>query len=170
MAVDKYANILTAELTMSAANVLSFTEISTGLGIEADRKSARAMIIDEIEYFPSVVDGLAHMTANTDQMMMGLTLSNAVTDIEDMSDRRILHMASLARHDAGTAATANYINLPWVYQFFPPLITAERKLYLAMDSVGSSAAMQGKARIYYRSVEITQADFIELAEVFRLVG
>lgn len=167
--LDKYANIFTAELTMSAADTISFTEIPTGLGIESDRQSARAMIIDELDYYPNV--GLySLMTSVADYSSFGLTITNTVPDLNDVSDRRILHSCQRVRADFGIAAAAAIMPFPLVYQFFPPLITAERKLYLAMDTNGLASASQVKVRAYYRIVEINQADFIELAEVFRLVG
>ena len=168
--VDKYANILTAFVDQSAANIITFTEINTGLGIEPDRKTARAMIIDEIEYHPRMLTGISQMTTHLDQMIAGITLSNNVSDLEDVTDRRILHAVNYFRFDGGTAANLVFERLPWIYQFFPPLITAERKIYLGFDSVGLAAATRMTIRVYYRVVEIQQADFIELAEVFRLVG
>jgi len=167
--VDKYANIATIELTMSAANTLSFQELITNLGITPDRNKASAMIVDEIEYSPSIA-GIAEMTTASDRFEMALCISNAVSDLNDITDRRILHSSTYLRTDHGTAGNSVMTKLPFVYQFFPPLITAERKIYLACNTVGLASAAVLRARIYYRQVEISQGDFIELAEVFRLVG
>lgn len=169
MASDKFANIATVEVTMSGANVLSFAELRTQVGINPDRKSAAALIIDEIDYLPGTAS-IGEMTTAADEILMAITISNAVTDIKDITDRRILHAGDLLRKDNGTAASAELVKLPLVHQFFPPLITAERSLYLGMDSVGLASAGILRCRIYHRVVQITQGEFLELAEVFRLVG
>lgn len=169
MPIDKYANIATFSVLMSAANTLTFVELLTGLGIEPDRKSARGMLIDEIDYMPAG-NMINEMTTALDVINYALSISNAPTDLNDMTDTRILHTGRLQRQDLGTAATAWVHKLPLVYQFFPPLVTAERRIYLGADSVGLASAGTIRARMYYRAVEITQADFIELAEIFRLVG
>lgn len=169
MASDKFANIATIDLTMTAANTLSFQELRTQAGIEPNRKSAIAMIIDEIDYYPSRAM-LQEITSGADFIALALTLSNAVSDLEDFADRRILHSAGINRLDSGTATSSKYFRLPWVYQFFPPLITADRSLFLGAISSGLASAGRIRMRIYHRVVEVTQAEFIELAEVFRLVG
>jgi len=169
MASDKFANIATIEVVSSGANVLTFQEMRTQVGIQPDRKSANAVIIDEIDYFVNIA-ALNEFTANGDIAKIAITISNAVSDLEDITDRRILHSALLARTDFGTAAGGQFTIMPIVFQFFPPLITAERSLFLAVHTAGLASAMTLRARIYHRVVEIKQAEFIELAEVFRLVG
>jgi len=169
MAEDRFANIATLTLAESAAGTLTFQELRTGVGIEPDRKSANAMAIDEIDYFVGVT-ALAQMTASTDRIDYAITVSNAVTDLTDFSDRRILHSGFLLRTDLGTAASSWVHRMPLVHQFFPPLITADKSLYLGVVGTGLASAILMKARIYHRIVEISQGEFIELAEVFRLVG
>ena len=167
--VDKYANIATLEVTLSAANTLTFQEMQTNLGIDPDRKKAVAMIIDEIDYLPGTTS-LTEMTAANDRIDMSITISNNVPVIVDITDRRILHSATIVRLDGGTAGNFILQRTPFSYQFFPPLITAEKRIYLGCMSAGLASAMTLRCRIYYRTVAIDQADFIELAEVFRLVG
>lgn len=169
MASDKYANIATIDVTMTALNTLTFAELRTQAGIEPDRQSAIAMIIDEIDYNPTRAM-IQEMSTGGDAIAMALTVSNAVPDLEDFADRRILHSMSYHTQNVGTAATELIHQLPFVYQFFPPLITADRSLFLGAFSVGLASAGRIRARIYHRIVKVSQAEFIELAEVFRLVG
>jgi hypothetical protein len=169
MPLDKYANIATIDLTMSGANALTFQALQTNLGIEPDRTSANAMIIDEIDYFVKPVQ-FGQMTTASDVLLMGITISNTLGALDSFSDRRIMHTMQFSRQDFGTAASAQFVKQPFVFQFFPPLVTAERVLYLGMDTTGLGVASECSVRIYYRIVKISQADFIELAEVFRLVG
>ena len=169
MAADKYANIATITVTESSADTLTFAELRTNVGIEPDRKSASAIIIDEIDYFVSRTTLLA-LNADGDGLRFAITLSNAVTDLEDFSDRRILHSGVLVRLDGGTAGNFVLQQTPLIYQFFPPLVTAERSLFLGVQGQATAVTNVLRCRIYHRVVEITQAEFIELAEVFRLVG
>lgn len=168
MASDKYANIATIDVTMSALNVLTFAELRTQVGIEPDRQSANAMIIDQIDYFPTRAM-IQEMTAGSDAIAAAITVSNAVSDIEDFSDRRILHSFVLHVQQLSSVG-AWFFTHPFSYQFFPPLITADRSLFLGAFSVGLASAGRIRARIYHRIVRVTQGEFIELAEVFRLVG
>lgn len=168
MATDKFANIATIEVTASAANTLTFQALQTGLGIRANRKSADAMIVDQIDYFPAG-NSIAEMTTTSDQIAFALTISNAVGNLEDITDRRTLHSGSVRRLDFGTAAGGQLVRLPFRHQFFPPLITAEATIYLGTLSSGLASANVLRCRIYYRVVELSQGEFLELAEVFRLV-
>ena len=169
MASDKYANIATLTATETSADTLSFAELRTQVGIDSDRKSANAIIIDEIDYMIST-ETLAALDADGDRISFGITVSNAVVNIEDFSDRRILHSGRIERRDFGTAAAGWIFQQPIVFQFFPPLISADRSLFLAVKGAATGIANILRARIYHRVVRISQSEFIELAEVFRLVG
>ena len=169
MPIDKYANIATIGVTQSAANTLTYAELRTQVGIDSDRKSASALIIDEIDYMIANA-AVEEMTAANDRIDFGLTISNAVANMATITDRRILHAGYILRHDQGTAASAWMTRMPIVAQFFPPIPTAERSLFLGMGSNGLATAGVLTCRIYYRIVQLTQGEFLELAEVFRLVG
>jgi len=169
MSEDRFANIATLELTLSGANTLTFQELRTNTGIDADRKSATALLIDEIDYFVGTAV-LAEMTASGDVIVGGLTISNAVTDLTDFTDRRILDTFLYQRGDLGTAASGWMHTFPLRHQWFPPMIVGERSVFLGMVTTGLASAAVLRCRIYYRVVTLTQGEFIEIAEVFRLVG
>lgn len=169
MALDKYANIATIEVTASSANTLTYQELRTQLGIQPNRRTLMAMIIDEINYYPGEA-AIAEMTTTGDSIQMALTISNNPTDLMNVTDRRILHVSLMARMDFGVAAGGVMIELPNKHQFFPPLIMAEKSLYLAINTSGLASAAILRCRIYYRLVEISETEMLELVEVFRLVG
>ena len=169
MAIDKYANIATIQVTMSALNVLTFQELTTQLGVLPRRTGAMAMLLDQVDYLPGAA-AIGEMATAADTIQMALTISNAVPDLTDILDRRILSFASLLRTDLGVAASGVIIKLPITEQFFPPLITAEKSLFLGMSSGGLANPGVLRCRIYYRLVEISKDEMIELLEVFRLVG
>lgn len=169
MAADRFANLASIEVTMSAADTITFQELLTGVGISGDRESAVGMKIDEIDFYPGRAS-FALMTTAADHIFMGLTVSNNVTDLDDITDRRILATASLTRVDLGVAASGGLIKLPIIAQFFPPIITAERRIYLGCSSVGLASAITLRCRIYYRREKLTKAELLELAETHLLVG
>lgn len=168
MARDRFANLASIEVTLSAANALTFQELRTNVGIDADRNKATAMIIDEIDYQFLAAD-IAQMTTTGDSLNAGITISNSAS-LLDVTDTRVLNTVSLMRLDLGTAAGGVLFESPIVRQFFPPLIVGERSIFLGAISVGLAAAAVVRCRIYYRVEALTQGEFIELAEVFRLVG
>ena len=170
MPLDKYANLAAIQVTESVADTLTFQELRTGMGIEPNRKSARAMVIDEIDFFPGQ-STLGALGAAGDGIEMALAVSNVPTAINDVTDRRILASANLYRIDSAAAATNfHVIKTPIPAQFFPPLITAERSIYLGVRGINTAIANVLRCRIYYRVVTISEGEFIELVEAFTLVG
>ena len=166
---DLYANIITFDITQSAANVLTFDTVETNVGIDSSRRSGVAILVDEINYYIAA-PAITEMTSVSDELIMGITISSGVTDLADMTDRRILDQVSLLRADFGTAAAAQIIQFPIQKQFFPPLIMAERQIHFGLASGGLASAARARCRIFYRSVQITAEQFVEIAEVFRLVS
>lgn len=169
MAEDRYANIATMQVPMTAANTLTFADLETGMGIRAGRQAADAMLIDEIDYF--IPKGaIEDMTTAGDSINLALCVSDGVTSLADFTDRRILNFIQLSRADFGTAGNARISIMPVVRQFFPPLVVGERKIFLGADSGGLASAFTPSARIYYRTVELTQGELLEISEIFRLVS
>jgi len=166
---DRFANIASIQVTQSSANTLTFAPLATNMGFLGRRDQALAMIIDEIQYSIGL-GNLSLMTATDDELVMGITDSDQVTNLEDLTDRRIIDFAGLVRQDAGTAASHLLLEVPFRKQFFPPLITAARTLYLGFDSTGLASAVTIRARILFRVETLTGAELVELAEVFRLTG
>lgn len=166
---DRYANIASLSVTESAAGTLTFTELRTGIGIDASRKEATAILIDEIDYYLAA-GTLNLITASGDDILTGITVSNAVTSISDIGDARVLHSQVTTRMDFGTAGNGILFKQPDPHQFFPPLITAERSIFLGLQCNGLASPGTISARLYYRTVRLTEGEFIELSEVFRLVG
>ena len=166
---DRFANIASIQTVMSAANTTTFASLATNMGFLGRRDQALAMIIDEIQYSPSVA-ALGEMTAAADNIQMALCNADTPTNLEDLTDRRILDFWEITRVDLGTAASAQLVEVPMRKQFFPPLITAERTLFLGIGSNGLTTAITGFCRILYRVETLTGAELVELSEVFRLTG
>ena len=166
---DRFANIMTFRVTESAPSTVTFAEVVTNVGIDSTRRSGVAILIDEIDYYIDI-ETLALMTADGDDVIAAITISNNVTALHTMSDRRILDGFTATRQDYGVAASGGLIIQPFVKQFFPPLIMAERSIYLGVEGSGLATPATVSARIYYRTHQITSEEFVEIAEVFRLVS
>jgi len=164
MAEDRFANIFTAEVTMSAANVLTFGELNFGITLR-DRV---AVVVDELYFWPNPT-AIANMTAVSDEIIFALTVSDQVTDLEDLADRRTLYSTTLHRMDFGTAASAQIFKAPLKESFSPPLIVLPNRIFFGADTVGLASAMVAQMRMHFRTVSITQdQQLIEVLEAFQL--
>jgi len=160
MAEDRFANIFTASVTMSAANTLTFAELNFGITL----RDRIAIVIDQIFIYPSA-SLYALMTTAADFAAIALTISDSVTDITDLADRRIFTLKFLERADWGTAASASLVEHPYILEFTPPLIMLPTRVFLAMDTVGLAAVSGCTIRLHYRTVSITQdQQLIEVLE------
>lgn len=166
---DRFANVAAIQTTTSAADTETFAPLATNMGFLGRRDQALAMVIDEIQWSLSNA-ALALLDADGDQIHLALTTSNLLTDLTDLTDQRILANFRLARYDGGTAASMLLYPMPAIKQYFPPLITAERTLFLGVDSASLGAVITAQIRILYRVETLTSAELIELAETFRLTG
>ena len=166
---DRFANIMTFTVTESAAGTVTFAEVITNVGIDSARRSGVAILIDEIDYYIDI-GTLSLMTTDGDDVIAAITISNNVPTLHAMNDRRILDGITITRQDYGVAAGGGLVVQPFVKQFFPPLIMAERSIYLGATGVGLATPATVSARIFYRTHQITAEEFVEIAEVFRLVS
>ncbi len=166
---DRFANFASFRVTQSQANTLTFGSLATNMGFLGRRDQALAMIIDELQYSPGR-DAVTSMTAGSDHITMGLCTSDQITDLEDLSDNRLLDYHEIENLAIGTIASFVLQEFPFRKQFFPPIITAERTLFLGVDSTGLASAITVSARILYRVETLTGAELVELSEVFRLTS
>jgi len=164
MAEDRFANVFSAEVVQSAANTLTFAEMNFGITLR-DRV---AVVIDQLYWIPSN-GSLILMTATGDMIQYALTVSDQVSDIQDLQDRRIMAFHNNFRFDAGTAANALLVQTPFVQEFSPPLIVLPNRMFIAVNSVGLASAATIRLRMHYRTVSITQdQQLIEVLESFQL--
>ncbi len=166
---DRFANIASIEVVESSANTLTFASLNTNMGFIGRRDQALAMVIDEIQWRPDHTAIIA-LLANADRIRMALTISNQVTDLTDLTDRRILATFEQSIVVVGTATSIAFYRSPVKDQFFPPLITAERTLYLAAHGVSLTTVITAQVRILFRVETLTAGELVELAEVFRLTS
>lgn len=165
---DRFANFASIQVTQTAANALTFGSLSTNMGFLGRRDQALAMVIDEIQYSPGRA-AIDLMTAGGDHVTIGLTTSDLITDLEDLTDKRLLDFHEI-HQILFTAVGAVNNQFPFRKQFFPPLITAERTLFMALASGGLASAITSRIRILFRVETLTGAELVELSEAFLLTS
>ena len=158
---DRFQNILPSEVVSSAANALTFAQVTTG----ASLGMRLGLIIDAINYMPATA-ALLEMTATGDRIITAWCTSDQLTDLEDEADSRILDQMIIMRHDVGTAATAFLFKTPIKHDFTPPLIMASPNLYLAVQTVGLASAATIRSRLSFRFITLSPQQYLEIAETF----
>lgn len=165
---SRFAKIARVRVTQSAANVLTFAEFQTGVGLAASSilGEGTGWLIDQIDYY---VRNLATaMVAQGDILRYGITTSNAIAALEELEDQRILHAAErfIRLTTSGQAETLQ----PQTFQFFPALLWAEPTLFIASDGESLAAAADVVARIHYRTIELDTQLIFEVAQAFRVIS
>lgn len=164
MAEDRFANVYSVEVTQSGANALTFAELNFGIGL----RDKLAIALDQL-FFMNLVASLLLMTTAGDEISIGLTNSDAVTNLNDYGDRRNIYTKNLQRIDFGTAASAQFIESPMVAEFAPPVIMLPTRAFIGIDSVGLASAITQRVRIHYRTVPLTtEQQLTEVLEAFQL--
>jgi len=164
MAEDRYANWAGISATESAAGTLTFQELLTGVGFN----TGKGMLIDQIDYFIPTAT-VALMVADADLVRFGITSSVGVTDLEDVTDGRILHSATYEKEFA-TAVGFIHIQMPLSYQFFPSLIHAFQRVHLAVQGISMASAATVRARLYWRFIDLKDREIAELVQATLLQG
>ncbi len=162
-AEDRFANIFTATVTETAAQALTFTEMNLGITL----RDRIALVIDELYFYPTIAS-LLLMTTSGDLIQMAITISDSVTNIGDLTDRRIIYDELIGRLDFGTAASGTLLRTPIKASFAPPIIVLPTRLFFGIDSVGTATPVSATLRMHYRTVSVTSdRQIIEVLETLQ---
>lgn len=159
---DQFANLAVISGTQSGTNATTSTELVTGISLG----QGVGFLIDQIDYFPNL-STLALLTTSEDYFDM--TLGTQTEEI-GADNSRVLDTKRVCRLDLGTAASGLLFELPLTKIFSPSLIVATPRLFFTLSSSGLASAGGAVIRMYYRYIELTSAEYLELAETFVLVG
>lgn len=163
---DKYANVAALTLIESAAGTMTYQELLTGVSLGRQT----GILIDQIEYLVPTLQ-LEKILATGDDIEVGWFVSNTASDF-DMNDRRQIHQVMFNQGTIiGTPASGAALFVqPIVFQFFPPMIVAAPRIFLGAKGSSLGSAMAAESRIYFRYIDLTSQEYIELAEAFVLAG
>lgn len=160
---DKYANIINAEV--NAAGIVTATqEITTGVSLG----EGKGMLIDQIDYFfasAMVISFIA--AAGGDHYKNSWSVQS---DEFGYSNSRVIHQQDIVKWLEGTPANSHLTIWPKVYQFFPPMILASPKIFFNGTGSASIATGQIFSRMYFRYVDLSPQEYLELAESFVLMS
>lgn len=162
---DRFANIASGDVLQTAANALTFDEVLTGISLGV----GVGIIIDQFDYYPLFAT-YRELVGNADSLLMAWTTSSDVTDLANYGDRRILHAIGIPALIVGAVVSLEHAVFPIDKQFFPPLIIASPRIYFALDMFGAAAAGQARSRCYYRFIELSPQEYLEIAETFQLTS
>ena len=167
-AVDKYANILTEPITMSAANTLTFAEVNIGLSLF----DKAGILISRIEYQPSG-GTIADLEVTADLIGMAVTTSNSLVNL-GVAQQAVVTYKSLIRLDLGVAASGVIVELPLTQDFSQlpggGILITPKPWYIAMESAGLAAAGTMTVRFFFTVVKLTAEMYFELLETRHYFG
>lgn len=159
--MDKYVNKMYIGITMSAANTLTFQEVTTG--VEAFSK--QAWVIHEIDYFLSNAS-LQLLLASDDYIQLALTSHNQMTSL-GLGNAGVVDLWQINGAHASweSPIVRDFSNLPG-----GGLIIAPRPLYLAETSASIASAASGQARILFTVLpELSGEDYLDLVDYYRII-
>lgn len=166
MAEDRFPNIFNAEVTLTAANALTFAVMNFGIAI----RDKLAIVVDQVFFWipPATI---AEMTTTGDSIAIGMTNSDQPPTLYDFGDRRVLFFKELSRMDFGTAAGGMLYQMPMELEFAPPMINLPTRLFMAAQSIGLATALTARMRMHFRTVPLTSEQQLqEVLEVWQLTS
>lgn len=164
--VSDMVKIVFAQVVESAANTLTFAQISTGYGA-VDKIG---WIIERIEWHPSA----RHlMNGSGDYVLYGLTTSNGWSTFAP-GEASIKTWHKSERLDLGTAATGLIVESPtidsWSDLTGGGIIVLPYPLYVFALGYGLSGASTIQARVYFRETVLDDKQWMFLVEQTRLMS
>lgn len=160
---DRFVQYASLSITESAANTLTYAQLTTG-GMLFQR---RAMIIHRIEYMLNAND----LDAEGDTAAFGLVTSNQ--SAPGLGDPNTVDFNIARRLDFGTAASAQMYMNPVMRDFSTlaegGLIIPAHPIFLFAQGTSLPAALVLTARIYFTIEELSAEEFVELVEALRVI-
>lgn len=166
--MGKYAAYFNTSAVESVAGTPAFTKIETGMSVY----DKIGWLISRVEWaVPIATFNL--MLDNSDAILGGLTMSNALTSLGDYTDDRLYFSFKQALGKYGTAASGFLYQQPVVSDFstFPEggILILPQPLYLGVQGVSLASAATVTARVWYKAVTLNQDDYTNLVQSRQLL-
>lgn len=162
---DTFVNTAFGQVTESAANTLTYSQIQTGISL-FDKVAWK---VERIEWYWA---GRNELDNVADYIQMALTVSNKMTGLS-LDDPAVIDMFEVHCDFAGTAANVYSYELPTLRDFTNlsggGLLMPANPVFIAAQGVSLASAQTISARIRYTMVELKDAEYIELVQNFRFV-
>lgn len=159
---DVYPNRALFNVTLSAANTLTFQQIRFGMGLF----QGTAIIVNRIDWHLDMVT-VHEIITNGDEVRMALTNRDDITALA-MDNMNVLAMNEVTAIVVGTVVGIMHFRNPIVQDFsnLPGggLIIPANPLFIGAVSLGITAAITVQAVMYYQTKVLADADYIELVQ------
>lgn len=163
---DQYSNKAYGTVTESAANTLTFSEIQTNVSIF----EKVAWVIERLEWYISNASQ-ALLSATEDLLSFALTASSSINALS-LADPAVIDLMELGRRIA-TEVGFSWVHMPIIRDFsnLPGggLIVPPRPLFLAAKATSVATPSTAEMRFFFRQVEMTPADYLDLIDFYRIV-
>lgn len=161
---DRYANIASATSTEDVAGTLKWAEIITGISLG----QGVGLLVDQVDYIfdPGTLEDVI---AAADVVQAGWSVSSTPGSFS-LNDRSIVHHMQVSQSLVGAVVSQSHFIQPFQHQFFPPIPLASPRIYFGVRGISLAGAAQCISRLYFRYIELTDKEYLELAETFILVG
>lgn len=155
---DKFSQRTFVDITMSAANTLTFKKIDFAVGLF----QGVALKLHKIEYHPTLAS-YRELAANTDSFFIGLTLRNTLTAL-DPTDLSVIDSRGLIGMGAGVEPLTRPIVTDFTTLPEGGMLTLANPLYAAMITTGAAAASQCRIVIHYSFLSLAAGESMELLQ------
>lgn len=156
---DAYVNRAFIEVTMSAANTLTFEQIRFSVGTF----EGYAILLHQIHFYPTETS-LRELVAATDDMTIAVVTRDSLTSL-DPTEQSVISVMKICSVAAGVES----YTLPLVMDFTAlpekSILIAPNPLYIAMTTSGAVAASKLRAVMYYRFKKLSAAQALELLQM-----
>ena len=167
MAKDVFSQIAYMQCVESGANTLTFN----GLSVFSNVLSQKGLVLHRIEYLLKT-GTMALLIAEGDGIAVGLSGSDSLTQV-GTDDPEVYDLLRGYREDQGTAASGALWVTPTVVDLtgLPgggKLVPADRLFAFALG-VSLASAITVLVRVHFTLLDLTPADYLELAQAMRVL-
>jgi hypothetical protein len=156
---DTYSNVAFQAMAMSAANTLTFAQITLAVGLF----QGIAMLLSRVKWQPSEAT-CREMVANSDLLVMALTSSNRLTTLTAMNDPAMLAYEEIV----GIGASVEPWRLPIITDFSTlpggGKLIAANPIFLAAMTGGFVAAATIRCQLDFTFLTLSDQDYLELIQ------
>lgn len=158
---DAYSNRSFIDITMSAANTITFSQLRFAVGTF----QGVGLLLHKIDYYP-LTSTIQEIVAAADVLQMGFTVRDDLTTL-DPSNQAVISTKEYVLNRAATAEGEIHMSpnidsfegLPQGGLLIPP-----NPLYAAMNSAGFAAAGRFRAMLYYSFIQLSDRESVELLQ------
>lgn len=158
---DAYSNFAIISVTESAANTLTFQKLETGVGLF----ERVGWVISRVDWY--LRGAYPQFNTSGDSLAVALCQSNAISGIGATSSQVLLNKV-FYRQDYGTAASGFFIAEPDTTDLSSlpggGLLVLPNPLFIAAHGSGLAAAVAVTARLWYKNISLSDADYFDLMQ------